>query len=205
MRRFHEVQHLMNHYVLEQVLRLLHEFRIEPYGVGAVIAATPLRLHPLEVVASHIDTQLRRPLCDQFPDGLMQKGLVPFVHDRCAFGAIAALTHGEHDRAMTETDGGLCLFLSDGQQVAPSPEVMALTLDELPRRFSRLASHLRLLVLYPSELGDRIATGYLAARPVWGDKRHAPARRVHRQVYVLDVLARESDGNLAELDRLCHE
>ena len=53
-------------------------------------------------VASHVDTQPRLPLCDQFPGGLMQKGLVPFVHDRRAFGPVAAVTYGEHDGAMTD-------------------------------------------------------------------------------------------------------
>ena len=38
----------MNHQVLEQVLWLLHEFRVEPNSTGAVIAARPLGFHPLD-------------------------------------------------------------------------------------------------------------------------------------------------------------
>lgn len=47
MSRLKEVGHLMDDDVLEQVLGLLHQFRIQPDIAGLMTAATPLGLHPL--------------------------------------------------------------------------------------------------------------------------------------------------------------
>ena len=129
-----------------------------------VVAAAPLGLHALEEVAGHLDAQLRLPLPDQFGHRVVQEGLVPFVHDRLPLRPAAAGAHGERDPAVIEADGGLRLLFLDRQQVAPSPEVMALTLDELARCLPRLATQLRLLVPDPAELGYRIGAGHLKAR-----------------------------------------
>src|SRR5260370_659290 len=82
---------------------------------------------------------------------------------------------------------------------------MALTLNELPRCFSGLATQLRLLIADPTELGYGIGAGYLRARSLGGDKSDAAVRRVDRQVNILDVLAGHGNGDFAELDRLCHQ
>src|ERR1051325_6740523 len=122
-----------------------------------------------------------------------------------ALGPVAAGAHGERDVAMTEADSWLRLVLAQREQIASSPEVMALTLDELTRRLPRLPPQLRLLITDPSEFGYRIGAGHFRARPLRGDKRDAPARRMQRQGDMLDVLGPHGDRDPAELDRLCHQ
>src|ERR1700693_6101905 len=107
----------------------------------------------------------------------------------------------EHDPAVIKPYGGLRLFFPDREQIAPSPEVVALTLDELPTCFPRLPTQLRLLISDPTELGHCIGAGHLGARPPRGNKRDAAARRVHRQVDMLDVLSRHGNFDLADLNR----
>jgi hypothetical protein len=79
---------------------------------------------------------------------------------------------------------------------------MALTLNELAGRLARLPTQLRLLVTYPYELGNRIGASHLAARSLGCNERDASARRVHRQVDMHYVLARQGDNDLADVDRL---
>src|SRR5688572_813793 len=113
--------------------------------------------------------------------------------------------HREHDRSMTQADGGLSLFLPNGKQVPSAPEIMTLTVDELPGRLSRLRSQLRLLVADPAELRYRVRSRHFRSCPSRGDKRDASIRRVDRQVDMLDVLATDGDGNVTQLDRLHHQ
>lgn len=48
--RLSEVRHLVDDDVFQQILRLLHKFRIEADGALAAIAAAPLGLHALKVI-----------------------------------------------------------------------------------------------------------------------------------------------------------
>src|SRR6516165_4814147 len=123
------------------------------------------------------------------------------MHERRTSRAAAAGAHGKRDAAVTEAHGGLGLFFLHRQQVAPSPEVMALTLDELTGCLPCLPPQLRLLIPYPTQLGCRVSAGHFRARTLWGDQRDSSVWRVHRQVDMLDLLALHDDGDLAELDR----
>src|SRR5262245_49111029 len=113
--------------------------------------------------------------------------------------------YSKRNRAMAEPDRGLAVSFSHREQVASPPQVVTLTLDELPWCLPRLRTELRLLVSDPPELGHGIGAGHLGPCSLRRDKRDAAARRVHRQVDMLDVLARHRDGDLAELDCLCHQ
>jgi hypothetical protein len=135
----------------------------------------------------------------------MQERLLPPVYDFFPLRRTAAWAHRECDLAVAEADRGLGVLFNDGQKVAPAPEIMALTLNELARCLARLLTQLNLLITYPSELGYRIGASHLRARAPGCDKRHASARRVHRQVDMLDVLERQGDGDLADVDRFCHQ
>src|ERR1035438_7546556 len=92
------------------------------------------------------------------------------MHDRLTLRPIRSGPYREHDPAVIKPYGGLRLFFPNREQVAPSPEVVALTLDELPRCFSRLPTEFRLLSTDPTELGHcigkwmgvRMAAGVLA-------------------------------------------
>src|ERR1019366_5531210 len=101
------------------------------------------------------------------------------MHDRLTLRLARPGPYGEHDPAVIKAYGGLRLFLPNREQIAPSPQVVALTLDELPRCFPRLPTQLRLLITDPTELGHRIGAGHLRARPLRGYKRDATARWVH--------------------------
>ena len=59
-----QVRHLMHDDVFEQILRLLHELRVEADMTRTVIAASPLGLHPLEKIPGDSHLQLRLPLSD---------------------------------------------------------------------------------------------------------------------------------------------
>ena len=50
-RRLEQVRHFVDDDVFEEVLGLLHKLRVEADVAGAMVAASPLRLHPLEEVA----------------------------------------------------------------------------------------------------------------------------------------------------------
>ena len=58
MRRLNEMNHLVNDYVLEEVLRLRHELRVETDVSGRVITAPPLGFHPLQEMLSYSYLQL---------------------------------------------------------------------------------------------------------------------------------------------------
>src|SRR5205807_57179 len=75
----------------------------------------------------------------------------------------------------------------------------------LARCLSGLPTKLRLLIADPTELGHCIGAGHFRARPLRRDKRDTSARRMHREVNMFDALARHGDGDLADLDRLCHQ
>ena len=55
---FDQVKHLMDHYILKQILGLLHQFGVQPNGPCPVVAAAPLGLHALEEVPGHLHAQL---------------------------------------------------------------------------------------------------------------------------------------------------
>src|SRR6266852_5236549 len=132
----------------------------------------------------------------------MQEGLVPLMHDGFTLRPAATRAYRERDTAMAEADGGLRLLFPHREQVAPAPEIMALTLNELAGCLPRLLTQLSLLITYPSELGYRIGASHLGSRSPGCDKRHASTRRVHRQVDMDDVLARQGDNDLADVERL---
>jgi hypothetical protein len=56
---------------------------------------------------------------------------------------------------------GLRVPMHDRHEVPPSPEEVALTIDELPGRFPRLVREVFLLVPNPAELRDRVSAGHL--------------------------------------------
>jgi hypothetical protein len=58
-RRFEQVHHLVRDDVVEKVLRFLRELRLQADGASTVIAAVPLRRHPLQEVSSHPHAQFR--------------------------------------------------------------------------------------------------------------------------------------------------
>ena len=60
-RRLNEMNHLVNDDVLEEILWLFHEFCIQADVCRFVIAASPLRLHPLQEVSGHCHVQLQLP------------------------------------------------------------------------------------------------------------------------------------------------
>src|SRR5205085_2441241 len=117
----------------------------------SVVAAPPLGFHALEEVTGHRDAQLRLPPTDQLGHCIVHEGPVPFMHDRLTLHPVGSGTDGERDFAVTKPHGGLRLFFPHGEQIAPSPEIMALSLHELTGSFPRLPTQHRLLITNPTE------------------------------------------------------
>ena len=55
---------------------------------------------------------------------------MPLVDDLGAFPFTTARPHRESDALVVERDTGLPVLVADGEQVPPSPEVMAFALDD---------------------------------------------------------------------------
>lgn len=53
MRWLHEVNHLVNDDVFQEILRLPHQLRIQTNMPGLVIATPPFGLHPLQEIRCH--------------------------------------------------------------------------------------------------------------------------------------------------------
>ena len=63
--RLDEVNHFVNDDVLEQVLGLCYELRVQPDMPHFVIAASPLRFHPLQEILLDAHPELGLPFLDQ--------------------------------------------------------------------------------------------------------------------------------------------
>ena len=68
----------------------------------------------------------------------------------------------------------------DGQEVAPTPKVMALAFDEAAGRFAGLTPDLILLASNPTESGDGIGAGNFQTGRAWNIQGDAPIGRVNR-------------------------
>ncbi len=106
---------------------------------------------------------------------------------------------------MIQPDKGLYVLLNNGKQIAPPPQIVALSLDKLARCFPGLPEQFRLLVPDPADLGCRIGPGHFRAGRQRRNQGDAPARRMHRQMDIFDVLARHRDGYVAEQNRFRHQ
>ena len=91
----------------------------------------------------------------------MQEFLVPLVHDFSPLGLAAPGAHSQGHALVIYGHGGLGFMLLDIQEVAPTPEVVALAGDKPAGRFPCLTSELLLLVADPAELGDGVGSGHL--------------------------------------------
>jgi len=65
---------------------------------------------------------------------------MPLVDHLCALRLVAPQPHRESDAFVVERDEGFGVSLDDAQEVPASPEVVTLTLDELPGRLPRAYS-----------------------------------------------------------------
>lgn len=131
----HEVHHLVNDDVFQEILRFFHQLGIEADVTRPVIAASPLSFHPLQEIACDLHSQPRFPLIDQLRYEIVEKGLVPVVDHLGAFVRTAAGAHAQGDAPVVERYTRFGFPMGKGQQIAPPPEIMALAFDELPGRF----------------------------------------------------------------------
>ena len=192
----------MDNDVLEQVFRLLHQFRVEADVSGLMVAAAPLGLHPLQEVFADAYLQDQLPFLDQCGNDSMQERLVPFVNDLGALGGIAAGANGDRDALVVERDDWLRVAEGDREQVPTAPKVVALPLNESARRLPGLAPELRLLASDPTESGNGIGAGHFQTGRSWGSQSDASIGRVNREMDILDVLSGHLNRKLSELDGL---
>ncbi len=69
---FQQVDHLVDDDVFEEVLRLLHQLGVQPDTTFAVVAAPPLRFHPLQEIPGDFHLELGFPLFDERGYDLVQ-------------------------------------------------------------------------------------------------------------------------------------
>src|SRR5258707_272852 len=81
-RRFKQVNHLVNDNVLKAFTRLSGEIGIQSNGARAVITATPFRLHSLDEESPYSHPQQLLPFLDQWGNRLAQLLAMPFFDDR---------------------------------------------------------------------------------------------------------------------------
>src|SRR6185437_11525145 len=101
---------------------------------------------------------------------------------------------------MVQSDGWSIVAIKDCEKVAAAPQIMAFTLNKLAWRFSRLASQRRLLLANPAQFRDCIRSGYFNTRCEWRSQCHAPARRMHGEVNMLDGFAPQQNRDFTEFD-----
>src|SRR4051812_43464195 len=130
---------------------------------------------------------------------------MPLVDHGGALLLITAGAQSERYAFMIERNERPGFLMDNRQQMPPPPEIVTLALDERARCLPCLAQKLRLLLSNPSEFRDRIRAGNLQPCPCWSYQRHAAVRRMHREVDILDRLARHQNRNLSQLDRLGHQ
>src|SRR5688500_16457275 len=100
---------------------------------------------------------------------------------------IAAGPDGESDSAVVVGHAWLAVAVRDGQEIAPPPQVMAFSIDKLPRWLPSLLAQLRPLVSNPVEFRNGIGSRDIRTRLGRCDERHAAVRWMYRQVDVPDV------------------
>ena len=103
----------------------------------------------------------------------MQEGFVPLVDDLGTFDRTRARPHREGDAFVVEPDTRLPVLVADGEQLPPSPEVMAFALndDQPPDNVSAPS-----VVI----IQGRVESTVFRARPSEGKAAFAVARRSHR-------------------------
>ena len=82
MRRFQQVNHLVQDDIFEALFRLLGELGVQANGAGGRIAAAPLGLHLLYEEAADLDVKPWLPSLDQRWDRGLEHPAVPLGHDR---------------------------------------------------------------------------------------------------------------------------
>jgi hypothetical protein len=112
---FKQVDHFMDDDVFEKILWFLYEFGVEANVAGAVVAASPLGFHSLQVITGNFYPQLCLPLLDELRNDFVQKGFVPFMNDLGTFFGVASGTHGKGDSFVVERNKWLRISVRDGQ------------------------------------------------------------------------------------------
>ena len=121
MRRLGKVNHFVNDYVFEQVLGLRYKLRVQTNVPRLVVAASPLRFHPLQEILSDAHSELGLPFLDQQRHHLMEKRLMPLVHDVAAFFGIASGADRQRDASMVERNRRLGVSIGNGQKMPTTP------------------------------------------------------------------------------------
>src|SRR3990170_7125278 len=104
------------------------------------------------------------------------------MHDFLTLRPAAAGSHGESNAAISEPDRRLCNLLPYREEIAPPPEVVALSLDVLSASLARLAPESGLLIAYPAESRNRVGARHLGTSVLGRDPRHPAGWRMNRKM-----------------------
>jgi len=120
------------------------------------------------------------------------------------FRMVSSRADEQIDPLMIQRHTRLSFSFCHGQQVASTPEMMALALDKLPGGFPRLRPQLLLLIPNPLQFRDRVSTRHFQPRTGRCSQSYPAIRRMNAQVNIFDRLTRNPDGNFAKLNGFCH-
>ena len=100
-RRFEQVDHLVNDDVFEAFPRLPGEVGIQSDRARTVIAATPFRLHSLDEEPTHPDPYQPLPFFNQWKNRLPELLTMPFFNDCLPLRFVRAPAHMKDHPPMT--------------------------------------------------------------------------------------------------------
>jgi len=170
----------------------------------SAVTASPLGFHPLQEIAGYLHFQLWLPLFDEQRHDFVKQRFMPLVNNLGTFLGITAGAQGKGNTFMVERNGWFGITKDNRQQVPPTPKKMALAPNEASRCFAGLAPELFLPLSNPDQLREHISTSYFDSRLAWSDQRNVAVWRINRKVDMFDVLPRDQNRNLPNLDCLAH-
>ena len=103
-RRLNQMNHLVDHEVLETPARLLRKIGVEADSAGLWVAAAPPGLHPLHEEPLHAHTQQLLPSREQWRHGFFQLLAIPRFNHSLSLFLASSRQHSQEEAAVLDLD-----------------------------------------------------------------------------------------------------